>query len=174
MKKFFIVLAIIVVIVLAVFLVLHFKGQKDNESLMEEIKGIEKVLASDLKVEEEKIETKLTGVTEVAKEDIDEAISYIQTHVEEPIKDSEVAKKMYYYASYLEEVAKKDTKAVEHEIGKVGTSVKSYIKNIVEKTETVSVEVSKKFKKEIKELSTKITNEKDKLVGEFHQLVTKK
>ncbi len=112
---------------------------------------------------EEKAKNDVANGNDVTKEKINEAITYIHKHIDDPFKDEKTTETLAYYGAYLKH-AGNDT----HEISKMGEHVHTYVKDIYNKTKKEMDETSTTLKKEIKNQLDKIENKKDEIIDEFH------
>lgn len=136
---------------------------------------VEENTKEDLAKIEESMKKDVAEAEDISKEKIDEAITYIHENIDKlKEKDAEVTKKVYEYSVYLEEVAKKEGTAIEHDIAAFANKAKAYAQDAYIASEEELKALVDKGEAELKELGTAIHNEKDKLVEEFHKLINKK
>lgn len=137
------------------------KANTTVDKAKEELKEIEEIVLKDV----EKVE-------EYSKEKTTEAISYIHENYDK-MKDKDVAKKIYEYGVYLENIAKKSTDATTHEISLLAkeASKQAYKiftegEDLVEKNVLASIDA---LKQQVEYLKQDTKN----FVEEFHQLLSK-
>ncbi|MFQ6862001.1 MAG: hypothetical protein ACLROI_07260 [Beduini sp.] len=103
--------------------------------------------------------------------DVEEAIKYIDTHMQDPFSDYEVTKQMGYYSSYLENIAGTNEEAGNHEIAKLGKNVRSFISNVSGGIESETSEISTGLKNDISTGLGKINEAKDDMVHKFSEMI---
>lgn len=120
---------------------------------------------------DEKARNDVANADQIAKDDIDKAVTYINENINDPFKDETVTEKLAYYGAYLREAGKRTTEGSSHELAKMGDNVHTYIKNIYNKTETETGKVSADLKTGIHDSLEKIRNKKDTMVDDFHKTI---
>lgn len=143
-------------------------GSKTVEGAKEDAKVIE----NEITTIEKDVEKKVKETEVVAKDDINEAMTYIQENIEK-IKDEEIAKKVYEKATYLEEVAEVKIGEVEHDAAVLGKDAKVLAEKVLKASEEEKDKVIEESKQLFDDWSKKLTEEKEKLVDEFHKLLGK-
>lgn len=137
-------------------------------------KTVEENTKEDLVKIEESVKKDVGEAEDISKEKIDEAITYIHENIEKiKEKDSEIAKKVYEYSVYLEEVAKKEGSAVEHDIATFAAKTKTYAQNAYTATTEELKKLAEEGEAELKTIGAAIHEEKEHLIDEFHKLINK-
>lgn len=126
----------------------------------------------ELAVIEEEVVDKIKSTETYAKEDIEEAISYIKDNIDK-IKDADVAKKIAEYGAYLENVAKTEGEEIDHDLAKFGQESKDLATKVYTAVEDEKNKIIDNSKTTFIDWSKKLTDQKDKLVDEFHKLINK-
>lgn len=119
----------------------------------------------------EKAKNDVANADEIAKEDIEKAVTYIDENINDPFKDETVTEKLAYYGAYLREAGKRTTEGTTHEITKMGSNVHTYIKNIYTKAETETGKVSTDLKADIHNGLQKVRDKKDEMITDFHKTI---
>lgn len=152
----------IVSVFLCMFLLVGCSNSKTIEGAKEDLKKIEETVKEDVKKTEE-----------FSKEKINEAINYIKENIEK-VEDANISKKIYEYATYLEESAKKAGATVEHDVVKYATQAKEYAYNVYTATEEKAEELVKEGLDAIKEQTNKLISGGESLLEEFHNMINGK
>lgn len=105
------------------------------------------------------------------KESIDEAVTYINEHIDDPFKTDEVSEKLIYYGAYLKHIGSKKVEGSKHDLTVLGENVHKYVSNIYTKTEEKTSDISNGLKDSIEKAMDSIKNTKDKVVDEFYNIV---
>lgn len=111
----------------------------------------------DLAKIEESVKQDVSEADEITKEKIDEALTYIHKNIDK-IKenDRETAKKVYAYSTYLEEAAKKESTAFEHDIASFAMKSKSYAERVYTASEAEIQKLAEEGEAELKALGSAI------------------
>lgn len=122
--------------IMALTLVLSGCSGDDVKEKEKELTKIEETVVSDVE-----------ALESYAKEDIEEATTFIQENIDK-VKDGEVAKKLAEYGYYLENVAKKEGEVINHDLAKLGKETSELAKKVYTATEDEKddiIEESKKY-----------------------------
>lgn len=145
--------------VLALSLIMSGCGSKEIKEKEEDLSKIE-----------EKVVKSVASAESFAKEDIEEATTYIEENIEN-IKDGETAKKLAEYGYYLENAAKKEGIEINHDLAKLGKETSELAEKVYTATEDEKDEIIKNSEKTFKKWGEKLSEEKNTLIDEFHKLI---
>lgn len=119
---------------------------------------------------EDFVKTEVEKTKEFSKEKMDEAIGYIHDNIDK-VKDVDISKKVYEYASYLEHAAKKTGVSIEHDVVKFAGNAKEYASKMYDKSEDIVEDGMDMIKKQ----AHTFIHEGKEMVDDFlHSLNTKK
>lgn len=149
-------------------------SMKDNETnVTDEVEELETTLADDLDAMETEALEDVDKATTVSKDKIQESVEYIHEHIDDPVENEEVAKKMYYHSSYIIAVADKkgDSESINDDIYTLAVNTKDYVRSIYTKESTTDDDGMLSLRSDLDDLKDKINEGKDDLIEGFYSLV---
>lgn len=121
---------------------------------------------------EEKARNDINNKEDITKEKIQEAVTYIDEHINDPFKDETTTEKLAYYGAYLKYIGQENN-IDSHEFAILGSNVHTYIKNIYNKKQTEMDDISTNLKTDIQNSLDTIHNQIDKFTNEFYDTIHK-
>lgn len=118
---------------------------------------------------EDAIKAEVEKTKEFSKEKINESINFIHENMDK-IKDVDISKKIYEYATFLEHVAKKTGVTVEHEVVKFANNAKEYASSAFVDTK----EVAKDGVEVLKEQTHTLIHLGTDMIDDFSRLINNK
>lgn len=123
----------------------------------------------DLTKIEEDVEDDFKGAYTYSEDKVNEAINYIHDNIDN-IKDTEVAKKIYEYSTYIENVVDKSSTDVTSTVSEYASKAKDYAHDVYTANEDEIDNVIEQGKAGIDTVKDTFNNGKDAIVDEFHKL----
>lgn len=124
---------------------------------------------NDLSKIEDNVEEQFDEAYTYSEDKVNEAITYIHDNIDN-IKDTEVAKKIYEYSTYIENVADKSSVEVESAITDYASKAKDYAHDVYTANEDQIDDIVEKGKEGIDSIKNTFESGKDTIVNEFHKL----
>lgn len=148
-------------------------SMKDNETnVTNEVEELETTLADDLDaMETEALED--VDKDSVSRDKIKESVEYIHEHIDDPVENEEIAKKMYYHSSYIIALADKkgDSESINDDIYTLAVNTKDYVRSIYTEEATDDDDDMLSLRSDLDDLKNKINEGKDDLIEGFYSLV---
>ncbi len=120
---------------------------------------------------EEDAKKDATNEEGIKKEDINEAVAYINEHKDDAFKSDEVSEKLIYYGAYLKHVGAKTENASKHDLATLGDNVHQYVSKVYAETEDKTSDAVKGIKDTIDKAVDGMKDTKDKIVDDFYNMV---
>ena len=145
---------------------------KDTKTkVTEEVEELETEITDNLSdMEEEAIED-ASKVDKINRDKIDEAVTYIHEHIDDPFESEDITKKIYYYSSYIVAVADKKGIDVDNDIYTFAQNTKDYVRSLYRKEAKDDDSVITTLRTGIDQIANRLDDTKDDLVDKFYDLI---
>lgn len=145
------------------------KAEDVKDEVKEDLESTEQALEQRVQELEAEAEAAIEQAENVTEAKIHEAIDYIDQHIVDPAKDSEVTERLIYYGAYLKGLGEEAVDDANNVIVQLGEDVYTMAKNLYTKAETVGSEATTAVKEDIEEAFATIKAERDTLVADLHK-----
>ena len=107
----------------------------------------------------------------ISRDKIDEAVTYIHKHIDDPFESEDVTKKLYYYSSYIVASADKKGINIDNDIYTLAKNTKSYVSSLYRKEAKDTDDTITTLRTDIDKIANRLDNTKDDLVDKFYDLI---